>query len=893
MKKWLIFLLILLSFGNFTSASIIVHNYSIDSTYSPLEIITGKINLTIAEEKYNEKIVSNDNDQIELGDFLNANGVLFECSPPDCSNGYAPSGGATDKNLDILASGKYLGFVISGKNIVINSINFSIESDFEESAKKPLEVEFFEKEKWEFNKFSNSLLEKNWGCYNDDIGTENSLIGNSFYCEMISIEDSGFLKIGAKVKGNDTAELNMAVFPETGTGASWECSFDPNSEDGCIVNPDQGEIFSAGNYQICVGANTLTNYRIYQENSGENCGFAYETEPENSTKDFAIFAQSTKYADASELDIDTNSKNIIAAANDIIMKRYEGDCSSGCILPMEFSGISQNIRISNIQITYTKNFEWNSENQIYNLETTPVTVNFSGLLDLGALGFSVSKSMNYTISINEIELLNKQIRILPAPTISSVTPLNPPAGVPINFYAKINFDGNESLNYKWNFGDNTTTTTTLPLASHAYANIGNYTLSLEVSAGGNLTSKRTFNIETISPEAAINITLNIKQRALKKIISTIDDIPSWYREALSKAIGISTFQSELNRLDRERNSSFSEQEFIKIAKELYALDIPIRISTEVFESSSLVTDLNDINIEPVATISGSITGATNSQYAKPIFNWQLNNIISNYITKKISASYWSGKEEEILRTYNFNINSKYPDKSYFVINRPFAELYFKENAGAKKTGEHTIITLEGKSNNSFEFYYKNTDTTSFFVSPKLSSIIIEAIIDTTCNFNLVCEEKYGENPDTCRSDCKPIAKAIVYVILSMLLLLAIYTILQIWYKHRYEDYLFKDRRQLYNILMYVTNARARGMNDLRIGAELRSKGWSSERINYIIKKSKGERTGLYEIIPIEKITAYFRNRKAKKIQETKTNIATSNQQQIRRNINKSKTQKRL
>ncbi|MDH3353290.1 MAG: hypothetical protein OEL87_02480, partial [Nanoarchaeota archaeon] len=308
---------------------------------------------------------------------------------------------------------------------------------------------------------------------------------------------------------------------------------------------------------------------------------------------------------------------------------------------------------------------------------------------------------------------------------------------------------------------------------------------------------------------------------------------------------------------------------------------------------SLVTDLNDINIEPVATISGSITGATNSQYAKPIFNWQLNNIISNYITKKISASYWSGKEEEILRTYNFNINSKYPDKSYFVINRPFAELYFKENAGAKKTGEHTIITLEGKSNNSFEFYYKNTDTTSFFVSPKLSSIIIEAIIDTTCNFNLVCEEKYGENPDTCRSDCKPIAKAIVYVILSMLLLLAIYTILQIWYKHRYEDYLFKDRRQLYNILMYVTNARARGMNDLRIGAELRSKGWSSERINYIIKKSKGERTGLYEIIPIEKITAYFRNRKAKKIQETKTNIATSNQQQIRRNINKSKTQKRL
>ena len=64
--------------------------------------------------------------------------------------------------------------------------------------------------------------------------------------------------------------------------------------------------------------------------------------------------------------------------------------------------------------------------------------------------------------------------------------------------------------------------------------------------------------------------------------------------------------------------------------------------------------------------------------------------------------------------------------------------------------------------------------------------------------------------------------------------------------------------------MYVTNARARGMDDKKIREELKKKKWSSERINYVLRKSRGKSTGLFEIIPIEKISAYFRNKKAKK-----------------------------
>jgi len=242
---------------------------------------------------------------------------------------------------------------------------------------------------------------------------------------------------------------------------------------------------------------------------------------------------------------------------------------------------------------------------------------------------------------------------------------------------------------------------------------------------------------------------------------------------------------------------------------------------------------------------------------------------------------YSNEQSDIFRTYSFDVKMKDNREAYFVINKPFSELYFKESVGARKAGNATVIILPAGSDTSFEFYYESAEPTTFFVSPKLSFIVIKEDIDISCNYNFVCEEEYGEDSNTCRSDCKPIKGAIVYMILSLLFVFVFYIVLQVWYKHRYENYLFKDKRQLYNLLMYVTNARARGMKDDRISAELRSQGWSSERVNYIIKKSTGQRTGLYEIIPFGKVAAYFRNRAAKK------KFATGAQQQMRRNINKS------
>jgi len=899
MKKLLIFLSLIWISIEIASASVVVHNYSIDNEYSPFEIISGKINLTIINENYDTKIISNDNDEINIGEFLKKSGNIFKCFPPDCSRNYNYLNGYIDNIFDIKESkNKNLGFILNGENVVLDSLDFKIKSNFEESQKQPLIIKFFEREIWKFNSFSNSFTSKNWGCYNSLIVNEGPLIGPSLYCEIISIPDSEILKVGAIVQLSDNKELNMDVYQETGIGSSWKCNYNPNSEDGCIIK-ENNEIFSAGNYQICVSSDTLTNYKIYEESGEDSCGFPYDLGIGGSSKDYSIFAQTVKYADSDSLNLSNfNYKDIVDAANELIEERYSGNCSSGCILPIEISGISQNVWIYNISLKYTANYEWESTDKIYDLNFAPILVDTNGVFDLDALNFTPSKTMNYNVSIGEVKLFEEMIKILPAPIILSVIPLNPPAGTQITFYVGINFTGNKSLNYEWDFGDGKIVKTQVPFVSHTYMDLENYTLSLEVSAGGNLTSRKIFNIKTISPENAIDVGLILKKNFINGIALIIESFPSWYSDTLSELIGITYLEGELNSLDRARNNSFNKEDFIDVAKRLYDLNVPVEININAFDGLYLPTDLNDINIEPIEIISGSVSGSNNDDYSNPIFNWQNENIDASFSGREFAIMLWNGESKEILRTYSFKIKSKSYDESYFVINRPFSELYFKNDVGARKAGKSTVIILPAESSTSFEFYYKDSEPTTFFVSPKLGSMVIEAKIDTSCNYNLVCEkEKYGENYKNCRSDCKPTKKATIYIILLLVLILIIYSIFQIWYKRHYEKYLFKDDRQMYNLLMYVTNARARGIKDPRISAELRAKGWSSERVNYIMKKSRGKRTGLYEIIPFEKISAYFRNRKAKKrlgkVVNRTSNIATNNQQQIRRNINKSRFRRRV
>jgi len=587
---------------SFVVASVDVHNYSVESFYSPFENISGDINLTIVGEDYDDLITSNDGDEISLGEFLDRSGNLFTCSPPDCSKEYETSSGVVDKSFGVsVDEDSYVGVVVSGENVVVKSLDFKVESDFGVGAAMPLGIEFFESEDWRFSGFSDELLTKKWGCYDPTVGFEGAVIGDVFYCEMISVPDTKTMKVGAEIGGDDVANLTMTVFPETGTGASWFCNYNPNSEDGCFLSSGLDDIFSAGDYQVCVSAeSSITGYKIYGEAVGDTCGFVHESGPSGSVKDYAIYAQGAKYASASLLSsADFSDEDIIEAANDLIVERYGGDCSDGCILPMMFSGVEQDVRVYDLLMTYTKNLELDSSDVVYDLEVAPVSVDFAGLLDLGSLGFSVSETMNYVLSFSGVELFSEFMEILPAPIILSVLPLDPPAGVPIRFYAGVDYGKNDSLTYRWDFGDGASETTDVPYATHAYADLSNYTLTLEVSAGGNLTSVKSFDVDAISPEVAVNSSLAFKKSVLESVVSVVAEFPAWYGGPLGELINVVFFEGELDRLEREEANAFVDADFVDIAMDLYALDVPAEIYVESFEGFSLLTQKADIDIEPV------------------------------------------------------------------------------------------------------------------------------------------------------------------------------------------------------------------------------------------------------------------------------------------------------
>ena len=218
MKRFGVILLLVCLMTAMASASVEVYNYSFKDAYFPFEMISGWINLSILGEEYNSELTSSENDSIDLGKFLVDNGADFDCSPPDCSNGYTVLSSSSDKNFSVMAAKSYGGFVLNGENVILTGLSFNIVSNFGQSLKRPLSLNFFEGEKWGFNEFSDNFSSRDWGCYNPSLGETGPLIGTSSYCEMIGITETGAVYVGAEVLLGDTKNLTMTLYPENAGG---------------------------------------------------------------------------------------------------------------------------------------------------------------------------------------------------------------------------------------------------------------------------------------------------------------------------------------------------------------------------------------------------------------------------------------------------------------------------------------------------------------------------------------------------------------------------------------------------------------------------------------------------------------------------------------------------
>jgi len=89
----------------------------------------------------------------------------------------------------------------------------------------------------------------------------------------------------------------------------------------------------------------------------------------------------------------------------------------------------------------------------------------------------------------------------------------------------------------------------------------------------------------------------------------------------------------------------------------------------------------------------------------------------------------------------------------------------------------------------------------------------------------------------------------LYIVIgcAILLLIIVYAIIERWYKRRYEDHLFSNKTNLYNLMIYINNMKKQGAGDDEIIERLKQAKWNSEQIRYAMRKYAGKRTGMFPL----------------------------------------------
>ena len=90
------------------------------------------------------------------------------------------------------------------------------------------------------------------------------------------------------------------------------------------------------------------------------------------------------------------------------------------------------------------------------------------------------------------------------------------------------------------------------------------------------------------------------------------------------------------------------------------------------------------------------------------------------------------------------------------------------------------------------------------------------------------------------------------ILLLFILGIILWVVLHAWYKKKYENYLFKNKNNLYNLFTWIENAKKRGLGEKESRSQLRKAGWTSEQLRYALRKHGGKRTGMPDL-PIKKI----------------------------------------
>ncbi len=859
------------SFGVVSASYVFEKNSStIEKDYVENDFIRGKIKISV-ENEINPMLKGNFGGGMNVYDVFKKGGKVagkdYTCSPVSCKESYSKAdgdSGSLEKDISLSTQKKIYGFEITGQSVVIKDIKFEIDGSGEITCENQANIDYLNDNSTDyFNMKSSGIVcqskNESYGCFSTSETGEEVLLKKTpeFYCENVTLDSAPGYELGAKISGTGgEVELKLLNINKTYIGGCVDSPAGGRAK--CIIDAPSRE---KKNYYVCIASKEDSSYKIKRENKGSVCGGVYDGSSIKFPYDYEIYARPLEYAQIGAEIIDKDKykaltgKDIIAETNKYINDNYRGDCSNGCAIPLGVWGIQgQSLRIKNIQARYDSAGATVESDKIFSLVKKDFSLSFnSTFLDL--VNFEIKTPMKNGVSkfelyLGENKLMEENINVKIGFNFS-IGPRRTLIGQSTRFSI---FGLSNIQSSRWNFGDGSPSVSGKEYAEHTYSKDGEYIVEVNVQNNAGDVSTKKFKVNVGDVKRSANIKILSYDSALKSIKEDIASVPGWVKVEIEKATKIGDLETSLKKIKEEYallGNNSKEEEYVPVLEKLLDLEIPYSVS--VSEQGTLPMDIGYSNIDSkyVAEFSG---GEKTEDLEEAIVLWNLDSY-ANDVDFKTYSSFSEFGEKTLAREYKVRIE-KISDnfaEEYLFIQESFDKLKWKEDYDAREIAGGSYIPIADKKEIEFLIVGESppdVEKLGMYISPVIGDLgSFDKPIDSIFYRDGVFRWKF------------------FFVWMSVLIVsfLAVYLILQTWYKRHYERSLFKNPDDLYNLIYFIYNSRMAGIEDKDSKIKLGERKWKKEQIVYAFKKIDGKRTGMWEI-PIFK---FMENKKVKQEIEKK------------------------
>jgi len=846
MKKEVILVLLVFVIIGFVSADFSIGNlsHSIEKEYAPNENLIGWINLSLDYERANAKLFDSNNNSIEILKLIEQNpGFNYTCHPQGCAPDYAASDGEPIKSFVISEGAEQtLGFELLGSRKV-NSVKFTISNNAPTSCKNPLKIDFLGDGIYEISSnVSSSQVcpeSKDYACFKQNLSMIEYTLGTTPYCQKFTLNEAPGFRVGAWVKklGSDSADLRVFLFEGDQDVATCQLT-EASSSGGEIFCDLNFAVTNPKTYYVCVYAAESGLYTIRaNQNPQEKCGF-YRIPVKPLTSAYQISVQTKKFGTNPVINIQNtlpNGRSIATLMQNYIITKYgSAGCLEGCTIPMVVkSGVNQTLTFKNLELSYETTSGMLTSHDFYNLIESPAKIDsgFQKLFfnDAGFILPGEYGEFEYNLNLNGQDIFTEDLEIIKVAIIKDLNPKIAKLVTSTEFTVEVESEKNIT-DYLWQTSSETKHTSN-NTATLTFNLVDINKINISVTDSDNNTVSKTFDIYVYSPKNQIEDKIAEIKAKIQNLKTKIGAYSIFYRNSIEEAINLAQIESSLAIIESKYAIVNGTSEYLEIIDGLEEMEVPSGIiTTESLDEIPFTPKKENIKFNYIESASG---GNYNSEYEEEYLNalllWYQQNIDLKLSFKEIGVIGESGTDF-LFKFFELDIKGDLISNPYLIIE-DFGELKFAKNYGQSDTDEFYYLKLT-----------PGQETIIFSTTQDIEFISLPAYISPYLD-DLDVNIPSG-------NDGEGSSKWIFFVLIIFFILVVgfvVYILLQEWYKKKYEGHLFKDRNNLFNLVTYINNQRKKGISDDEIVKKLEKAKWSSEQINYALKKYKGKRTGMYEL----------------------------------------------